>query len=82
MLFEVLFAPFFVFGRFLISLMPNVTPVSGSIEGVFYHLLSTGLYFFGVAPFVAVINSVVFWIVVDFTWSVIEWCYKKIPGVD
>ena len=32
--------------------------------------------------FVLVISNVIFWIGIQFTWAVIEWLYKKIPGVN
>lgn len=82
MILELAFAPIFVFARFLISIIPNTNVSSGGIGGVFYELMSYGLYFFGVAPFVLVITTVLFWIAVDIGWICIEWVYVKVPGVN
>lgn len=45
-------------------------------------LLSTGLKIFPTDVWVAVIANGLFWVMLHFTWAVIEWIYKKIPGVD
>lgn len=45
-------------------------------------LISTGLKIFPTDVWVAVIANALFWIMCHFTWAVIEWVYKKIPGVD
>lgn len=82
MILEMIFAPLFMLGRFIISLIPSANYVNGSLTGTFYEFLHIGLYFFGAAPFVMCISMVIFWTMVDFTWSCIEWVYKKIPGVD
>lgn len=82
MILELVFAPLFMFGRFIISLIPNVDYSNGGVTGTFYEFLNIGLYFFGSAPFVMVISCVLVWTTVEISWSVIEWLYKKIPGVD
>lgn len=83
MILELIFYPIFVFARFIISLLPNFSNnIDGGLTGSFYDLMSIGLYFFGVAPFMLVFASVVFWIGVDIGWTSIEWLYKKIPGID
>lgn len=81
MVLELIFYPLFSLGRFIISLMPAANVANGGITGVFYEFLSIGLYFFGSAPFMLVISSVIFWIGVDLGWTTIEWAYRKIPGV-
>ncbi len=45
-------------------------------------LISTGLKIFPTDVWVAVVANALFWIMLHFTWAVIEWVYKKIPGVD
>ena len=82
MILEMIFAPIFMLGRFIISLIPNVNYSNGGLTGTFYEFLHIGLYFFGAAPFVMCIACVVLWTTAEISWSVFEWLYKKIPGVD
>lgn len=81
MIIELILYPIFSLCRFLISLVPQADSLTGGVTGVFYELLSTGLYFFGVAPFILTLHAVLFWVGVDLGWISIEWLYKKIPGV-
>lgn len=82
MILEMIFSPLFILARFIISLIPSVNYVNGGLTGTFYEFLHIGLYFFGAAPFVMVISSVVLWTTAELSWSVFEWLYKKIPGVE
>lgn len=82
MILEMIFAPLFMLGRFLISLVPSVSYQNGGVGGSFIEFLHVGLYFFGAAPFVMCISSVLLWSVAEVSWSVFEWCYKKLPGID
>lgn len=82
MILEMIFAPFFMLGRFIISLIPSVNYVNGGVGGTFYEFLKIGLYFFGASPFVMVISCVVLWTTAEMSWSVFEWLYKKIPGIN
>lgn len=45
-------------------------------------LLKKGLGIFPVDVWVVVLANGMFWLVIQFTWAIIEWIYKKIPGVD
>lgn len=45
-------------------------------------LLKTGICFFPTDVWIACIANGMFWLVVHFVWAIIEWVYKKIPGVD
>lgn len=81
MLLEMIFAPLFMCGRFIISMIPSANYVNGSVTGTFYEFLHIGLYFFGAAPFIMCISMVIFWAGIELAWSIIEWLYKKIPGV-
>lgn len=58
----------------LISLPPFI--------GDFLLLLKTALMFFPVDVWVIFIANVTFWISVQYGWAIIEWIYKKIPGVN
>lgn len=45
-------------------------------------VISTGLKIFPSDVWMICIANGVFWIGLQFTWAIIEWIYKKIPGVD
>lgn len=46
------------------------------------NLLNKALMFFPPEVFVITILNISFWITVQFAWAIIEWIYKKIPGVN
>lgn len=44
-------------------------------------LLRVGLAIFPTDVWVVCIGNGLFWLVAQFQWAIIEWIYKKIPGV-
>lgn len=48
----------------------------------FRSILCKGISLLPDGLFGIVIGNVVFWIATQYGWAVIEWIYKKIPGVD
>ena len=48
---------------------------------VLLDLLGYGVYFFGTTTFCMVVSNIAFWLTVDMVWAIVEWIYKKIPGV-
>lgn len=69
---------FFTFAAFLITLLPT-PPVQVTVY--FFDIVGKGLYVFGPTTFAVVIANVVFWSSIHLGWAIIEWIYKKIPGV-
>lgn len=45
------------------------------------NVMSYGVYFFGPATFCLVVNTIVGWLSIHMIWAIIEWIYKKIPGI-
>lgn len=83
MIFELLLEPFWIVLNFIVSLIPDMNwnqglYVNTNVPMWFLRLLS----FFPDKFFITLFGSVVFYSTIHFTWSVIEWIYKKIPGVD
>lgn len=81
MIIELLFNPIFFLIKSLISFIPegyNI-PAWGSH---FLNLVSTALMFFPSSVYIIVVGNIVFWMTVHMVWAVIEWAYKKIPGVN
>lgn len=81
MLLELIFAPLFLFINFLIGLIPNFQTFNSDVPQTFMDYVGYGLYFFGTTPFILVITCVLFWCGIELAWSIIEWIYRKIPGV-
>lgn len=46
------------------------------------NVLSYGLMFFPSDVFAISLGSIIFWLVAQLAWAIVEWVYKKIPGVD
>lgn len=82
MLTELVLDVFFYVIKSFIMLLPTSTfelPAWG-VEAL--SLIHTGLCIFPFSVFQIVFGNFVMWQVIHFTWAVIEWIYKKIPGVD
>lgn len=47
----------------------------------FIILFCKALFFFPFDVWSVVLSNIVFWVLVHFVWSIIEWIYIKIPGV-
>lgn len=82
MIIELLLLPIVGLLNLIVSLVPDIGYSTISVVEIFRNFIALGLYFFGTTPFVLVLGSVVFWSGVHFAWAIIEWVYKKIPGVD
>lgn len=82
MLLELILNPLFGFCNFLVSLIPNISTVDNNLGQTFMEYIGIGLHFFGTVPFLLIISNVLMWVAVDLTWSIVEWTYKKIPGVN
>lgn len=82
MIVELLFNMIFGIVDIVIGLIPSIVldTVGGASSMV--TLLSYGLYFFPLDLWLVIIANIIVWLGVQGGWVVIEWCYKKIPGVD
>lgn len=82
MIIEGLFNLFFGIVDLVLDLLPDFNIDLGGGFEAFMELLSYALYFFPSDLWTAIIVNVVIWLFGAITWSIIEWIYKKIPGVD
>lgn len=48
----------------------------------FSSLVSIGLSFFPSDVFYVAIGNIAIWVLLHITWAVIEWIYKKFPGIN
>ena len=66
----------------IVNMIPDFSTVSSTVGTTFYQFLQVGCYFFGAQNFYLVITCVLSWASIDLIWAIIEWIYKKAPGVD
>ena len=85
MLIQLLLTPIWAIINGLISLLGvffgEFTWSVGNFD-VLLDLLGYGVYFFGTSTFCMVVSNIAFWLTVDMVWAIVEWIYKKIPGVN
>ena len=46
------------------------------------NLLSKAFMFFPIDVWIVVIMNITMWLSLQFAWAIIEWIYKKIPGIN
>lgn len=82
MILETILNLFFGLINLIISLFPNTSVSLPNWSTSFMSFLGTGLSFFPPSVFNILITNVAFWLTVHMTWAIIEWSYKKIPGIN
>ena len=80
MLVELMMAPLLGLIDFILSLLPVLTTVPKGFNAIL-NIVGYGCSFIGTDYFLALIGNIVFWLNVHLTWAIIEWGYKKIPGI-
>ena len=65
----------------LVDMLPVLGDLPTWIDNTL-NVLSYGLMFFPIDVFVTVFGSIAFWMGAHLVWALVEWVYKKIPGVD
>lgn len=81
MIIELLLSPIFLLVDGFISLIPSVGFTLPSWFMSFVSVVKTGLSFFPPGVFMIIIGNIAFWLIAHMTWAIIEWLYKKVPGV-
>lgn len=81
MIIELLCTPMFLLVKGIIALLPQAFQLPNYITDVFALLLKAS-QFFPMDIFILCIGNITFWLVIHFTWAIIEWVYKKIPGIN
>ena len=71
----------FGFVKFIVSWLPNLSKVNASGESAALDLIRIGLQFFPIDLWVLLLTNIITWTTIFFAWSIIEWIYKKIPGI-
>lgn len=65
----------------LLDKLPTIGDMPGWLDNTL-NVLSYGLMFFPLDVFVLTIGSIGFWLLAHMVWAIVEWVYKKIPGID
>lgn len=81
MIIELLFSPIFSLIEIIINLLPNNIVIPNFISDTL-ELLKIPLSIFPIDLWIVIITNVVLWYSAQLIWSIIEWVYKKIPGVN
>lgn len=80
MIFNLIIMAFATFGGFIVSILPKITlTVVNSVNAPLW--LQYGYYFFEPGLIGLVIGSWVAWYGIHIVYALLEWTWKKIPGV-
>lgn len=80
MIIELLLSPIFLLITGLVALMPSAMALPDwGVASL--SVISRALFFFPPDVWTTVLANISFWLFVQLSWGVIEWIYKKIPGV-
>lgn len=82
MLLEGVFNVFFILIDFIINLLPFSVESSYFNFSALFDVLGYGIYVIGPTCFIAIVGTWLTWTTINLGWAVIEWLYKKIPGVN
>jgi hypothetical protein len=70
---------------FVLAFLPDLSSIdpfiNHDITGFLYYL-NLGFYLFPRWLFNLIIANALFWKGAQLTWAIVEWVYKKIPGVN
>ena len=80
MLIQLMMAPLMLLIKFLIDLLPVMATVPKSFVALL-NIVGYGCAFIGTDFFLSILGNITFWLTTQLAWSIIEWVYKKVPGV-
>lgn len=73
--------PFWGFGGLLIGSIPKVAVETVVLNATVLKVLSLGIYVTGSGQFFKILSVFLAFSTAQFVWAIIEWIYRKIPGV-
>jgi hypothetical protein len=84
MILELLLNALFALFSLIIDIIPDMTEIQ-FLEGIdisgFIDFLAYGFLVFPFSLFILFIGNVLFWLSAQMIWAIVEWVYRKIPGV-
>jgi len=81
MITETILNMLFAVNELIINMMPQIHALPNWLQDTI-NIIKVPLSIFPLDVWITVIGSVTMWYGLQFGWSVVEWIYKKIPGVD
>lgn len=81
MIVQLLITPIFALLKWVLGLLPTMPSAPSWITSL-VQVISYGLIIVPTDVWATLIGVVVFWRIALPAWAIIEWIYKKIPGVD
>lgn len=81
MIIKLLLEPIFFLIKSIISFIPEGTSIPSWMSYT-VGILKYPMSIFPADVWIILITNVAFWYVAQLTWAIVEWVYKKIPGVD
>lgn len=81
MLVELLLSPIFFLVKAILGLFPEIDVLPSFLTDTI-NLLKGPLSIFPSDLWKLIFINLAFWVTVHFTWAIVEWVYKKIPGVN
>lgn len=82
MIIEFFLNPIFSIINFFISLIPTQTQSSQGFNILdFVDILAQAFVFFPFTLFLTCISTISFWLTAHMVWAIVEWVYKKLPGI-
>lgn len=81
MILKLVLSPIFMLLNGVVDIIPGGFMTEGfDISGIIF-LISQAFVIFPYDLFQLIIGNVMFWLELQFVWAIVEWVYKKIPGV-
>lgn len=80
MIVQLMMFPFWILIYNIIGMLPVLTSVPSGFNALL-DIIGYGCAFIGTDFFLALIGNFVFWLTTQLAWAVIEWVYRKFPGI-
>ena len=81
MITESLFDMIFLVNELIINLFPEIQALPNWLQDTI-NIIKVPLSIFPLDVWITAIGSVTMWYGFQLGWAIVEWIYKKIPGVD
>lgn len=81
MLIQLMMSPMWFMVYALIGMLP-VAESFPSGFGAVTNIIGYGCAIVGTEFFMAILGNIIFWLTVQLAWALVEWIYKKVPGVN
>lgn len=80
MIVQLMMFPFWILIYNIIGMLPVLTSVPSGFNALL-DIIGYGCAFIGTDFFLALIGNFIFWLTAQLTWAIIEWVYRKFPGI-